>query len=102
MHKCPAYKCEGNLLKNGENFKCNTCNRSYGKTPELEDYEDYENLFKDDLVVAVRKVLAKIENDGEHEFEDSEEHNVLIEYFNKFGLHKKINKNKFEVAHFIK
>jgi hypothetical protein len=102
MYKCPAYKCGGILLKNAENFTCDRCYRTYGKTPELKDYKDYEDMFNDDLVVAVRNLLKRIEEQGDYELEDSEEHNDLIEYFNKFGLHKKINKNRFKVAHFIK
>jgi hypothetical protein len=101
MHKCPAYKCEGNLEKNGENFTCNTCHRTYGKPTELKDYEDYESMYKDDLVVAVRNLLKRIENKGDHDLEDSPEHNDLKQYFNWFGLHKKSSKEQFEILNFI-
>lgn len=100
MHKCPAYNCKGELESNGDNFTCPICNRSYGKPSDLKDYEDYNNLFKDDLVVAVRKLLKRIENSGDYELEDSEEHNELISYFNKFGLHKKVNKKTFQIFEF--
>lgn len=101
MHKCRAYQCEGTLEKNEENFTCNICKCTYGKTPELKDYLDYESMFNDDLVFAVRKMLKRIENKGDQDFEDSAEHNALIGYFNHFGLHKKFGKKQFEVAHFI-
>lgn len=102
MHKCPAYQCKGKLEKNGDNFTCPICNRTYGKTPELKDYEEYENLFEDDLVVAVRKLLDKIIEEGTEELEDSDEHNDLIEYFNRFCLYRKVDKNKFKISQFIK
>lgn len=100
MHNCPAYQCKGILEKNGEDFTCPICNRTYGKIAELKDYEDYENLFKDDLVACVRKLLEKIANEGDDQLEDSDEHNDLIEYFNRFCLHRKVNKEKFEISQF--
>lgn len=70
---------------------------------ELKDYKEYESLFKDDLVVAVRKVLQQIEDpkyvkaiDEYWTIEDSPEHNALITYFNKFGLHRKLTPKQFE------
>lgn len=33
---------------------------------------------------------------AENGFEDSKEYNKIIEYFNKFGLHKKLTKVEFE------
>lgn len=63
---------------------------------DVKDYADYTSLFKDDLVVAVRKVLKRLEDKGEYNFEDSPEHNALIRYFNKFGLHKKLTKKEVE------
>lgn len=63
---------------------------------DIKDYKEYEKLFNDELVVAVRKVLTRIENKGEFNFEDSDEHNALKNYFNKFALHKKISKPLFE------
>lgn len=60
------------------------------------NYEDYQALFKDDLVVAVRKLLERIEDKGDRELEDSPEHNGLNRYFNKYALHKKINKEEFK------
>lgn len=101
MHKCPAYNCSGILEKDRTFFTCNECKRSYDKTPELEDYKEYEHLFKDDLVVAVRNLLNRIENEGEHDLEDSPEHNDLIRYFNIFCLHKKVNKQQFEISQYI-
>ncbi len=62
----------------------------------VKDYQDYESYYKDDLVVAVRKLLKRIEDKGDHELEDSNEHNTLIAHFNKFALHKKITKAEFE------
>lgn len=63
----------------------------------IKDYEEYEQLFNDDLVVAVREALMRIENKGEHDFEDSTEHNNLKKYFNKFYLHNKVSKEKFNL-----
>ena len=55
------------------------------------EYGEYCKFFDDELVCAVRLLLQKIEDDcGSHGVEDSEEHNTLIRYFNKFALHKKI------------
>lgn len=65
------------------------------KNMDLKNYQEYEELFNDDLVVAVRKALKKIENREIIDFEDSPEHNALIDYFNKFALHKKVNKSQF-------
>lgn len=59
-------------------------------------YEDYQALFKSDLVVAVRKLLEKIDDQGDRDLEDSPEHNALKGYFNKYALHKKINKEEFK------
>ena len=61
----------------------------------MKDYADYESYFKDDLVVAVRKLLKRIEDKGDMHLEDSNEHNSLIRHFNKFALHKKISKADF-------
>lgn len=63
---------------------------------DIKDYKDYESLFNDDLVVAVREVLQLIEDEGSYEIEDTEGHNKLKRYFNKFHLHKKITKQEFE------
>lgn len=63
---------------------------------DVKDYQDYLSLFKDDLVVAVRKLLKKIEDKGVYELEDSPEHNALIKYFNKFGLHKKLTREQVD------
>ena len=60
------------------------------------EYREYCQLFDDDLVCAVRKLLERIEDAGEHELEDSEEHGALIVYFNKFALHKKITKTQLK------
>lgn len=60
------------------------------------EYREYCQLFDDDLVCAVRKLLEKIEDDGSHEIEDSDEHNALIIYFNKFALHKKITETRLK------
>lgn len=61
------------------------------------EYREYCQLFDDDLVCAVRKLLEKIEDDnGSHGIEDSEEHNALIRYFNKFALHKKITETRLK------
>ncbi len=48
--KCKAYACKGTLHKEGRNSKCDTCKRIYGPPPDLKDYDEYENLFKDDLL----------------------------------------------------
>lgn len=63
---------------------------------DLKDYKEYQELFKDDLVVAVRKLLNRIEKDGEYNLEDSTEHNNLKRYFNKFALNKKITEEQFK------
>ncbi len=62
---------------------------------DIKDYAEYESYFKDDLVVAVRKLLKRIEDSGDMNLEDSKEHNALIRHFNKFALHKKITKSTF-------
>jgi len=62
---------------------------------DMKDYADYESYFKDDLVVAVRKLLKRIEDKGDLNLEDSEEHNALVRHFNRFALHKKISKSNF-------
>lgn len=62
---------------------------------DIKNYQEYEQLFKDDLVIAVRGVLEYIEDKGEHDFEDSNQHNGLIGYFNRFALHKKISEKEF-------
>lgn len=70
---------------------------------DIKDYEEYNALFNDDLVVAVRKVLMQIEDpkyieeiDEYWTMPDSTEHGVLIDYFNKFGLHRKLSEKQFE------
>lgn len=63
---------------------------------DLKDYIEYQQLFKDDLVTIVRKVLNKVADNSGYDFEDSPEHNALSEYFNKFDLHKKMSKEEFE------
>lgn len=63
---------------------------------DIKDYQDYESLFNDDLVVAVRKILERIEDLGDYELEDSTEHGTLIRYFNKFGLHKKLTEEEVQ------
>jgi len=61
------------------------------------EYGEYSKLFDDELVCAVRLLLEKIEDDcGGHDVEDSEEHNTLIRYFNKFALHKKITETQLK------
>ncbi len=60
------------------------------------EYQEWKELFKDDLVVAVRKLLERIENKGDNDLEDSKEHNRLKGYFNTFYLHKKTTKEDFE------
>lgn len=62
----------------------------------IKDYKEYQELFNDDLVVAVRAVLMKIEDGGVMDLEDSEEHNKLIRYFNKFALHRIIDEPTFD------
>ena len=62
---------------------------------EIRDYKEYEQLFEDDLVVAVRNILLRIENKGSIDLEDSYEHNALVSYFNKFKLHSKISEEYF-------
>lgn len=62
---------------------------------EIKDYQEYEQLFNDDLVVAVRNVLTVIEDNKHYEIEDTPEHNALKEYFNKFLLHTKISEERF-------
>lgn len=63
---------------------------------ELKDYKEYQELFKDDLVVAVRNLLKKIEDGDAYDLEDSSEHNALVRYFNKFRLHKKLTSTQFD------
>lgn len=58
-------------------------------------YKEYQDLYKDDLVKAVRKLLQRIEEKGDYELADSREHHSLIDYFNRFALHKKITKSQF-------
>jgi len=62
----------------------------------VKDYKEYQELFNDDLVVAVRAVLMKIEDGDVIDLEDSEEHNKLKQYFNKFALHKVIDEPTFK------
>jgi len=62
----------------------------------IKDYNEYKELFNNELVVAVRAVLNKIENGDIIDLEDSVEHNRLISYFNKFALHKIIDEPTFE------
>lgn len=62
----------------------------------IKDYADYVSYFNDDLVVAVRKVLKRIEDRGAHDLEDSKEHNALKSIFNKFALHNKITPKEYE------
>ncbi len=62
---------------------------------DVKDYQEYLQLYKDDLVKIARKILDKVEDGDYHDFEDSNEHNKLIEYFNKFALHKKITEERF-------
>ena len=62
----------------------------------IRDYIEYKELYADDLVVAVRNLLRRIEDKGDYELEDSKEHNALITYFNKFGLHKKLTKQEVD------
>lgn len=93
--KCKAYECAGTLeYIDGRHICTHNSEHYYYKIPELE-YKEYKELFKDDLVVAVRKLLEKISNQGDENLEDSEEHNALISYFNKFALHKKVNEETF-------
>lgn len=61
---------------------------------DIKDYKEYNELFKDDLVVSVRELLKKIEYG--FDIVDSPEHNKIIEYFNKFALHKKISEKEFK------
>ena len=61
---------------------------------DISSYKEYEKLFDDDLVRAVRLVLEYIETKGDYEFEDSYAHNALKAYFNKFGLHKALRNNQ--------
>lgn len=63
---------------------------------DVKDYAEYKELFKDDLVVIVRKILQKIEDNAGFDLEDSPLHNELVRYFNKFGLHKKLTKKEME------
>lgn len=63
---------------------------------DIKDYADYISLFKDDLVVSVRKLLERIEDKGDRDIEDSKEHNKLKKYFNKFGLHRKLTEKQVE------
>lgn len=106
--KCKAYKCIGTLYTHMEsdmNYKCDTCKRIYGPPPELKDYEDYEKLFNDDLVVAVRKLLERLD-DGEYDengngIEDSDEHNEIKGYFNKFDLWRKNTKEGLQISQYL-
>ena len=61
----------------------------------IKTYEEYEKLFNSPLVIAVRNVLEMIEDHQVHNLEDSPQHNELIRYFNKFGLHGKITEKQF-------
>lgn len=61
---------------------------------DIKDYIEYKELYADDLVIAVRNLLRRIDNEGDYELEDSKEHNALKTYFNKFGLHKKLTKQE--------
>lgn len=63
---------------------------------DLKDYAEYESVFNDDLVVTVRSILKKVEDNSGYDFVDSPEHNVLVSYFNLFGLHNKLSKELFE------
>jgi hypothetical protein len=63
---------------------------------DIKDYKEYKSLYKDDLVVAVRKLLKRIEDKGDYELEDSSEHNNLKHYFNRFGLHQKLSAKDVE------
>ncbi|MDO7847603.1 hypothetical protein Q5H92_14640 [Hymenobacter sp. M29] len=58
-------------------------------------WEEYNTLFKDDLVVTIRKLLKKAEEHSSYTLEDGPEHGALVQYFNKFGLHKKLTKAEF-------
>lgn len=62
---------------------------------EIKNYNEYEELFNNDLVIAVRNVLKKIEDGEVYDLQDSKEHNALIDYFNKFKLHTLINQKDF-------
>ena len=61
----------------------------------IKNYKEYEELFEDELVVAVRNLLKKIEEEVARNLEDSREHNALIRYFNKFSLYGKMDEEKF-------
>lgn len=63
---------------------------------DIKDYQEYEQLFNDDLVVAVRAILRRIDNGDAYNLQDEKEHNALVEYFNKFGLHRKLSKSQFQ------
>jgi hypothetical protein len=71
---------------------------------DLKDYEEYESLYKDDLVVAVRKLLNAEEDldiFGQIDYEQdpkqkmSDAYSLLMDYFNKFYLFKKLKKTEF-------
>lgn len=64
---------------------------------DLKDYKEYIELFNDDLVLGVRKLLIKIENKDLNNLEDSFEHNYLKEYFNKFSLYKRLTEKDFNL-----
>lgn len=64
---------------------------------DIEDYNEYQSLFKDELIISVRKLLKRLEDQGDYELEDSKEHNNLVEYFNQFYLHKKLSKKEFNI-----
>ncbi len=62
---------------------------------DVKNYEEYQKLFSNDLVVAVRTIIKKIENNNGFDIVDSKEHNELINYFNNFRLHKKLSEKEF-------
>lgn len=59
-------------------------------------YSEYEALFDLDLVVIVRDVLLKIEDNNGYDIANSKEHQCLVSYFNKYGLHKKLSESEFK------
>ncbi len=63
----------------------------------VNNFDDYKTLFNNELVVVVRGLLQRIEDMGGYDIEDSSEHNALIEYFNKFALHKEIDEEQFKI-----
>lgn len=58
-------------------------------------YEDYERLYDNKLIAFVRSLLERIQDRGDHDLEDSTEHNNFVEYFNDNRLWRKLSREQF-------